>query len=131
MRRACEVWLLREDILAKLRSLHNRCCREMCRVTMEHTRRFRIPSEQLYRRLGIVAVHQYYHRRLLRWAGYVSRMPMDRPPRQLLTGFVANPRPTGSPLMTWGRSLKEALIKCGQSPSFAVWRQTPSDRSAS
>ena len=30
--------------------------------------------------------------------------------------------------MTWVRTLKKALIKCGQSPSFAVWRQAASDR---
>ena len=85
--------------------------RAMCRVTIVHTRHCRIPSVQLYRRLGIAAVEQYYRRRLPRWAGYVSRMPMDRLPRQLLTGFVANPQPAGSPLMTWGRTLKKALIK--------------------
>ena len=123
-----EVWCLREDPLAKLRSFHNRCCRAMCRITMVHTRRCRIPSVQLYRRLGIAAVEQYYRRRLPRLAGNVSRMPMDRLPRQLLTGFVANPRPTGSPLVTWGRTLKKALIKCGQSPSFDVWRQAAADR---
>ena len=72
-----EVWCLREDLLAKLRSFHNRCCRAMCRITMVNTRRCHIPSVQLYRRLGIAAVEQYYRRRLLRWAGHVSRMPMD------------------------------------------------------
>ena len=30
--------------------------------------------------------------------------------------------------MTWGRTLKKALIKCGQPPSFAVWRQAATDR---
>ena len=100
----------------------------MYRVTMEHTRRFRIPSEQLYKRLGIAAVEQYYRRRLPRWAGNLSRMPMDRLPCQLLTGFVASPRPAGSPLVTWGRILKKALITCGQSPSFAFWRQAAADR---
>ena len=83
---------------------------------------------QLYRRPGIAAVEQYYRRRLLRWAGHVSRMPMDRLPWQLLTGFAANPRPAGPPLMTWGRPLKKALAKCGQSPSFAVWREAAADR---
>ena len=78
--------------------------------------------------LGIAAVEQYHCRRRPRWAGYVSRMPMDRLPRQLLTGFVANPRPAGSPLVTWGRILKKALIKCGRSPSSAVWSQAVADR---
>ena len=95
---------------------------------MEHTRRCLIPSEQLHRRQGIVAVEQYCCCRLPRWMSHVSLMPMDRLPRQLLAGFVANPRPAGSPLMTWGRTLKKALIKCGQSPSFAVWRQAAADR---
>ena len=54
-----EVWCLREDLLAKLRSFHNRCCRAMCRITMGHTRCCRIPSKQVYRRLGIAAVDQY------------------------------------------------------------------------
>ena len=89
-----ELWCLCEDLLAKLRSFHNRCCRTMSLITMEHTRRFHIPSVQLCRRLSIAVVEQYYHGRLLRWAGHVSRIPMDRLSRQLLTGFVANPRPT-------------------------------------
>ena len=53
---------------------------------------------------------------------------MDRLQRQLHEDFVVNPRPAGSPLMTWGRALKKALIRCGQSPSFAVWRQAAADR---
>jgi len=64
---------------------------------------------------------------LLRWAGHVSRMPIDRLPRQLLKGFVTNPRPAGSPLMTWGRNLKKALIRCGKSPSFAVSKHAAAD----
>ena len=65
---------------------------------------------------------------LLRWAGHVSRMLLHRLPRQLPVGFVAKPRPTRSQLMTWGRTLKKALVKCCQSPSFPVWRQAASDR---
>ena len=62
---------------------------------MSRTIRHHTPSKQLYKRLGIAAVEQFYHRRLLRWAGHVSRMPMSRAPRQLLTGRVAHPRPVG------------------------------------
>ena len=118
----------REDLLAKLRSFHKRCCRAMCRITLEHTRRCRILSEQLYRRLGVATEEQYCRRRLLRWAGHVSRMPITRLPRQLPEGFAASPRSAGPPLMTWGRTLMKALVKCGQSPSFAVWRQAAAGR---
>ena len=51
---------------------------------------------------------------------------MSWAPRQLLTGWVA--RPIGSPLMTWGRTLKKALVQCGQSPDFAVWSKVAADR---
>ena len=79
-------------------------------------------------RFGIAAVGQYYHRRLLRWAGHVSRMPMSRVQRQLLTGWVAHSRPTGSPLMTFGRTLPKVLLQCGQSPDFSVWSKVAADR---
>jgi hypothetical protein len=99
----------------------------MCRITVAHTIRH-IKSKQLYKRLGIAAVDQYYHRRLLRWAGHVSRMPMIRVQRQLLTGWVAHSRPTGSPLMTFGRTLKKALLQCGQSPGFSDWSKVAAGR---
>ena len=50
--------------------------------------------------LGIESLDSYYQRRLLRWEGHVSRMPIDRLPRVLLTWWVANPRPIGCPQMT-------------------------------
>jgi len=112
-----KVWFLRENLFAKPRTFHNSCCLAMCRITMAHT----TSPRSLYKCLGIAPVDQYYHRRLLRWAGHVSRMPMTRAPRQLVTGWVAHPRPTGSPPMTFGRTLKKAPVRCGQSPDFGVW----------
>ena len=37
-------------------------------------------------------------------------------------------RPKGSPLMTFGRTLKKALIQCGQAPNIAVWSKVTADR---
>ena len=34
----------------------------------------------------ILDLDSYYHNRVLRWAGHVARMPMNRATRQLLTG---------------------------------------------
>ena len=94
-------------ILPIMNCFHHRCCRTMCRITMAHTIRHRISSENLFKRLHIEPLDTYYHRRIIRWAGHVSRMPMSRAPRKLLTGWVANSRPIGCPQMTWGRTLKK------------------------
>jgi len=53
----------------------------------------------------------YYRNQILRWAGHVNRMPMNRAPWQLLTDLVAHSRPNSCPEMTWGRTLSKVL-KC-------------------
>ena len=90
-----EAWCLREDLFNRLRSFHNRCIRSMCRITMAHMMKHRITSKSLFERLGVGSFDSYYNRRLLRWAGHVARMPMDRMPRKLLTGWVEHARPVG------------------------------------
>ena len=100
---------LREDLFNRLRSFHNRCVRSMCRITMAHTMKHRIASKSLFERLGVGSFDSYYNRRLLRWAGHVARMPMNRMPRKLLTGWVGHARPVGCPKMTWGRALNKAV----------------------
>ena len=81
----------------------------MCRITIAHTIRHRITTSSLFAKLEIDPLGTYYNRRLLRWAGHVSRMPMSRAPRKLLTSWVAKPRPVGSPQMTQGQALNIAL----------------------
>ena len=56
-----------------------------------------IVTNSLFAKLEIDPLDTYYNRRLLRWPGHVSRMPMSRVPRKLLTSWVAKPRPVGSP----------------------------------
>jgi hypothetical protein len=124
----CEVWSLREDLFQRLRSFHNRCARSMCRISIAHTIRHSITSESLFRRLGILDLDSYYHNRVLRWAGHVARMPMNRAPRQLLTGWVAHPRPIGCPEMNFGRTLKKALKRNDLPTDFATWSAIARDR---
>jgi hypothetical protein len=79
-----------------------------------------IISEILFRRLGILDLDSYYHSRVLRWAGHVARMSMNRAPRQLLTGWVAHPRPIGCSEMKFGRTLKKALKRNDLPTDFAT-----------
>ena len=124
----CEIWCLRKGLFNRLRRFHHRFCRTMCRIAMAHTIRHRISSENLLKRLHIEPLDTYYHRRILRWAGHVSRMPMSRAPRKLLTGWVANSRPIGCPQMTLGRTLKKALLCNGLSSECTKWRDLATNR---
>ena len=67
----------------------------MCRIAMTRTMKHRITSKSLLERLGVGSFGSYYNRRLLRWAGHVARMSMDRMPRKLLTGWDEHARPVG------------------------------------
>jgi len=85
-----------------------------------------LPSSRWYGRsfsgLEGVDIGTYYHHRILRWDGHVSRMSVALAPRQLLTGWVAQHRPNGCTGMTSGRKLKTAL-KCKWLPvNCKEWR---------
>ena len=123
-----EVWSLRENLFQRLRSFHNRCARTMCRISIAHTIRHHITTERLFCRLDIMDLDSYYHNRVLRWAGHAARMPMSRAPRQLLTGWVAHPRPIGCPEMNFGRTLKKALKRNHLPTDFAAWSALARDR---
>ena len=122
-----EAMCLHEDLFNRLRSFHNRCVRSMCRITMAHTMKHRITSNSLFERLGVGSFDTYYHRRLLRWAGHVARMPMDRMPRKLLTGWVEHARPVDCQQMTWGRMLNKELKSYDLPTNFGQWSTLAAD----
>ena len=93
----------------------------MCRVNLHHSFRHHITSASFFRRLGILNIDNYFHNRILRWAGHVARIPVSRAPRQLLTGWVSHSRPIDCPQMTWGRTLENALKSKGISKDSDEW----------
>jgi len=56
-------------------------------------------------------------------------MPMSRAPQQLLSGWVAHPRPIGFPEMNFGRALKKARTRNDLPNVFAMWSAIARDRS--
>jgi hypothetical protein len=75
---------------------------------MTHTMKHRITFKSLLERLGVGTFGSYYNRRLLRWAGHVAHMPINRMPRKLLAGWAEHAWPVGCPQMTWGRTINKA-----------------------
>jgi len=106
-----ESWCLTEESYRWLCSFHNRCVRAMCGVSMADVFENRISNANLLNRLDIKCVDTYIVKRQLRWAGHVVRMGMDRLPRKMISSWVNEKRPRGSPEMTYGRSLFKALKK--------------------
>ena len=83
----------------------------MCGVSMSDVFEKRITTETLLDRLKSKSLDSYVVIRQLRWAGHVARMGMDRLPRKMLSSWVTNKRPVGSPEITYGRALFKALKK--------------------
>ncbi len=98
----------------------------MCRIAMAHTLKHRITSKNLIERLGVGSFDSYYNRRLLRWAGHVARMPMDRMPRKLLTGWVEHGRLPAQTI--GGRTLNKALKSYDLPTNFEKWSTLAADR---
>jgi hypothetical protein len=55
-------------------------------------------------------------------------MSMSRVPRQLLTGWVAHPRPTECPEMNFGRPLKRTLKRNDLPTDFETWSAIARER---
>ena len=121
-----ETWCLTEFLFGKLRVFLARCVRAMCRVNRLHTRRFKIRSIDLLKRVGLSTIDSYVTRRQLRWVGHVARMSEERLPRKMLSCWVKEKRPRGAPEFTYGRGVYKALKKVGLDKND--WYRTAMDR---
>jgi hypothetical protein len=130
-----EGWCLTAALWRKLRSFHHRSARAMCRISMWHTREYRITTASVLKVLGLRNVDTYVCRRQLQWAGHVARMGQERLPRRFLSAWCGKPRPQGRPELTYGATLEAALRFAGvdtatwieQAQDRAGWKQTIND----
>ena len=121
-----ESWSLTEKVYRKLRCFHARCVRGMCRVTRWHTRKHKITTNELLKRLKLKSMDAYVTKRHLQWAGHLARMPMERLPRKMMSCWIDSKRPVGCPSFTYGRGLNKSLRKAGIEP--ADWHVLAQDR---
>ena len=99
----------------------------MSRITMAHTIKHRITSKSLLERLGVGFFDNYFNRRLLRWAGHVASMPVDRMLRNYLTGWAEYAQPIGCPQMSWSRTLDIAPNRLDLPTHFGQWSALAAD----
>ena len=100
----------------------------MCRITLSQSWQYHISNTDLQSRLNIQSIDFYIASRTLRWLGHVIRMPLYRLPRLVLTSWIQNPRPTGAPLMTYGRTINKHLRFFGLPAALSDWATIASDR---
>ena len=90
---------------------HNRCVRNLAKVSKHQQWKQHVKGEDLERRCGVQSGEYYLRARALRWVGHVVRMGNERLPRKLLFGWVANPRKTGRPSLTYGGRIERLVRK--------------------
>jgi hypothetical protein len=108
----CEGWCMTTSMWCRLRRFHNRCARDMCRVTRWHVREYGITTVSMQKVLRLRSIETYVCRRQLQWAGHLARMGPDRLPRKFLTSWCDRPR-HARPFVSYGATLTAALEFAG------------------
>lgn len=114
--------------MRRLSVFHNRCVRFICRVSLWHTRRFKISQKSLEERIELNPLEFYLNGRRLAWAGRVARMNPDTQfPRKFLSCWVYHRRPRGRPQQTWAHGFKSDLAMIGFDASSSLWMEFAQD----
>jgi hypothetical protein len=123
-----ECWVLTADLMKELRTFHRSNVRSLCGVNMKLTQNYHISTSSLFKKLGLQDIDHYFHCRILRWAGHVSRMPLRRLPRKLITSWLTEPRLPGGQQMSWSKTLKSALAAKDIPEAYSEWAKLAADR---
>ena len=123
---ASESWCLTSKEERALETFQNSCTRTMSSISRRTQHQNYISSHTLRNRLGIPQISSSRTKHQLRWAGHVARMKWHRLPRKLLSSWCNNKRPSGSPQMTYGRSLHRATTQAG----ITRWHRRAQDKIA-
>ena len=109
-----ECWALSASTRSRLNSFHNRCVRQMCRLTPWHQWKLRISQHVMEQRLDVKCLDYYLARRRLAWAGNLARMDFEkRLPRKLLSCWISSKRPHGRPQTGFAQALMTDIITTG------------------
>jgi len=109
-----ESWSLNANARRRLNTFHNRCVRQMCRLTPWHQWKLHINQHTMEGRLDVKCLDYYLARRRLGWAGHLARMDhKKRIPRKLLSGWICTRRPKGRPQNGFAHALMTDISNAG------------------
>ena len=123
-----ENWCLSTADERLLRNFHHSCIRRICKMNRFQLHARHITMIDLRNRSKIPTMLTLLTRHKLRYAGHVARMGWHRTQRKLLSAWVRNNRPSGSPGLTFARSIKRALERANI--SIGNWHNLAQDRYA-
>ena len=73
-------------------------------------------------------MRDHLDKRFLGWLGHLARMPTTRWPHKLLYSYISNPRTVGAPPKTYGKQIREALMR--KKVNISNWKILALDRNA-
>ena len=98
-------------------------------ISTVQQRRERITTIEVRRRIGLHdSLEDIIMKRRLRWLGHVARMSESRIPKQLLFGWLPQPRPAHGPRKRWRDRVRQDL-KCFNIDE-SRWFELAQDRAA-
>ena len=99
--------------LKLLERFHMRCVKEILGLTW----RDKVTHTEMLRRVGLQSIECLIARNQLRWAGHIRRMPVERYPRRVLYGQLAEGhRPAHGPKKRYKDRLKKTIRDFGMLP---------------
>ena len=106
----CESWALKESSLNRLDVFLHRSIRRIMKISMSQVKENRISNEKIREMFyHIPNLRELIAIRQCRFIGKVVRGPNCHPPKQILTAWCNNKRPTGAPIITNKKSIVKSL----------------------
>ncbi len=120
-----ECWAILKRDETRLDAFHHRCLRAILGVSRWDQQLHHVSNADLRQRWGDVGlISDTVRKRRLQWLGHVARMPADRLPKQLLFGWLPQPRPAHGPRLRW----KDRVSADLQQLEVKRWFEVAQDR---
>ena len=129
---AVETLPIKQSNLHSLEVFHHCCLRNILGIPKSQQIAQHISNEEVRHRMGLLSpLLDIISSRWLRWLGHLARMGDHRLPKQMLFGWLPQPRPPHGPRVRWWDRIRKdlKLFQIGEGGWYVVaqnrdkWRQ--------